>query len=68
MKEKIHFHPRSFSFKILGFDVVNTAVKTSSQPGEGALSGELKFHRSPYVINYLRNKLPHLSSLTTFSF
>lgn len=61
MKEKFNFHPRPFGFKRLGFDVVNGA-------GKGALPGELKLHESPYIINYPRNKLPHLSSLTVFTF
>lgn len=68
MKEKFNFHPRPFGFKGLGFDVVNGAVKARSQSGKGALPGELKLHESPYIINYPRNKLPHLSSLTVFTF
>jgi len=66
MKENFYFHPSYFSFKRLVLVVVNTAVKENC--GEGALPGELKLHGSPYITNYLRKKLPYLSSQTAFPF
>lgn len=69
MKEKFHFHPRSFSFKRLGFDIVNTASQSKLIiRGRSTASSAEAPWELPTLTTALRNKMPYLSSLTIFPF